>query len=815
MPRIDRSSGLVTGFGVEPALGRRLRESFETRLRWRTCAGNPPAARVLEENVLRSDALVFGTNLLEPVGLAQRVHRVDKSVPVLILTDSASDARLREKILFSNHLGSEVRPFPVARIDELAQVLQRAVERRQQRRHYSGAIESAQLNLGKLSLFQPEINLYLDRLLDRAPLGVVSVDSDSRILSLSRRAEDLFGAREARLLGRSVESLFAESGQALIRVLLRSAAKGTAPPGPNVLRLADDMARPTWVEATVAPLVCHASRRGAMLMLQDVSERVEAENERERAVADLRAHVGVLNVFHGISSSGQLSLDQKCRQMLELGCRQTGMPVGLVVRRIAGEFEVIDACAPQSGIAPGDRLPGCRSLLECTCDTETLICAHHSAKEGSRPARIGGNDIAAFLGIRVFVHGRVYGAVCFASPSTRTEPLGSTDLETLKLIAHWVGGALQREADEAQMSLLSGALEQAADSVVLTDARGRIEYVNPAFETASGYSKDEVLGSAAYTVRGERTSDGTVETLWRQVSEGGVFRGTVPGRRRDGSTALEETTVAPLRDVHGRITHFIATAHDITERTRAEDEARRHRTEMAHVARLSTLGEMTSGLAHELTQPLCAITTYAHTCMRILDSGRTDPDELRYGLEQVVRQADLGAAIFRRLRNFARKEEPPVRRAVALDDLIREAVSLVDADMRQQQVVLDLPERRDLQVNVDPIQIEQVFVNLLRNALDAVGDMSTDRRSITVRYRRVRGSTIKVTIADRGPGCPVECVAKLFQPFFTTKPKGLGIGLGISQTIIEAHGGRLQLTRNGPRGATFAFTLTETDPVPR
>jgi len=297
------------------------------------------------------------------------------------------------------------------------------------------------------------------------------------------------------------------------------------------------------------------------------------------------------------------------------------------------------------------------------------------------------------------------------------------------------------------------------------------------------------------------------QDLWRVVEKGGVYRGVLVNRKKDGSIFHEQKTISPLKDVQGRITHFISTGHDISDRVKAEELDRQHKAELAHVGRLSVLGEMTSGLAHELNQPLCAITTYAQTCLRIIQSGNCKPDDVRYGLEQVVKQAELGGAIFRRLRNFARKGDLRQQR-IDLREVILEAASFVRADVQQNQVQLHLDIPRQLPaVMADPIQIEQVLLNLVRNSMDALSDTDEGRRQITIKAVRHERHSVKVCISDNGCGCPQEVADRLFEPFFTTKATGLGIGLGISQSIIDAHGGHLWLEEGAVQGATFCFVL--------
>jgi len=278
-------------------------------------------------------------------------------------------------------------------------------------------------------------------------------------------------------------------------------------------------------------------------------------------------------------------------------------------------------------------------------------------------------------------------------------------------------------------------------------------------------------------------------------------------RKKDGEVYYEEKTITPLRNSEGTITHYVSTGHDITERLNAEKAASRHQTELAHVARLSTLGEMTSGLAHELNQPLCAITTYTQTCLRVIGSNNYSSDKLRYGLEQVVKQAELAGAIFQRLRNFSRKSVVP-KRVVDLREVVSEVVNLSSSELSENGIAFAINHHCEKPyIKADPIQLEQVLLNLIRNSVDAVANLSSERKSLTLHTSDCSNGEVKVSLTDCGTGCENEVVRRLFEPFYTTKPSGLGIGLGISQSIIEAHGGRLYLESNSPSGATFSFTL--------
>ncbi len=250
---------------------------------------------------------------------------------------------------------------------------------------------------------------------------------------------------------------------------------------------------------------------------------------------------------------------------------------------------------------------------------------------------------------------------------------------------------------------------------------------------------------------------------------------------------------------------------EIQERAKAELEARRHREERDQFSRLGILGEMASNIAHELNQPLAAITNYAEGLTRFIDAGRADPAFLRDGARGIAGQAERAAAIIRRIRAFVRRREA-VRSEVDLDEVVRETLALFEGLAARRGIPLRVFLAGDLpKVTADRVEIEQVLLNLLQNAVDAMVDHEGRERGITVRTSH-DGSSVKVAVRDHGPGLTAEAEAHLFDTFFTTKPQGLGLGLSICRTIVESHGWRLWAADNDDGGLTMRFTLPVATP---
>lgn len=247
--------------------------------------------------------------------------------------------------------------------------------------------------------------------------------------------------------------------------------------------------------------------------------------------------------------------------------------------------------------------------------------------------------------------------------------------------------------------------------------------------------------------------------------------------------------------------------HQAMLRERAEEASRQHQADLAHMVRLNTMGEMASGIAHELNQPLTAVTNYAGACQRMIQAGQ-DAQRLLEPLESIQKQARRASEIIRRLRAFVRKQQPQ-KTQVCLEQLIHEALMLIKTSILRHNIPLLLSLEDDVpDIRVDVIQIEQVILNIVQNAIDAMRDTDSHRRQILIRSHLTPDGMVQTNITDTGPGMDAELKQQVFDAFVTTKGKaGMGIGLSLCRSIIEAHGGHLWVESEPGQGATFSFTL--------
>ncbi len=355
-------------------------------------------------------------------------------------------------------------------------------------------------------------------------------------------------------------------------------------------------------------------------------------------------------------------------------------------------------------------------------------------------------------------------------------------------------------------------LDSVADGIYGVDLQGNATFFNKAAETITGWKAEELIGQNQH----ERLHHTRVDGSPHPPDECPVYRTFRDGEsrfvredlfwRKDGGSFPVEYSSTPLRDEKGEIVGSVVVFRDISARKQAEEEARRYQAELAHVARLSTLGEMASGMAHELNQPLTAIATNADACIRLLESNPDARDRIIDALETIGAQARRAGGIIQQLRQFVRKEEPEPTR-VDLNQLIEEVLSLVrpELDRAGITVVLD-PDPELARVPAQRIQIDQVLLNLILNAIEAMSEQPVGERRLTLRTANAGDNAVVVSVEDTGPGLPPEIRDKLFTPFVTSKPQGMGLGLSISQGIIQAHKGNLYYD-DSAAGACFRFTL--------
>jgi two-component system sensor kinase FixL len=341
--------------------------------------------------------------------------------------------------------------------------------------------------------------------------------------------------------------------------------------------------------------------------------------------------------------------------------------------------------------------------------------------------------------------------------------------------------------------------------MIVIDRQGIIQSFSLAAERLFKYSSDEVIGKNIKMLMPLPYRDGHDGYLQHYQKTGerriiGIGR-IVVGERKGGSTFPMELTVGEMRSYNK--TFYTGFIRDLTERQSTEARLHELQSELVHISRLTAMGEMASTLAHELNQPLSAIANYLKGGMRLLqDRPDEESRQTRDALDKATEQAMRAGQIIRRLRDFVSRGESE-RRAENMSKLVEEASALALVGVRDIHIRFDLDPAAE--VLADKVQIQQVLINLMRNAVEAMA--SSERRELTVRSALFDDDIVEIRVTDTGPGIAPEIADHLFQPFFTTKVHGMGVGLSICRTIVEAHEGRISVEPNPDGGTVFSFTL--------
>ncbi|MCI0356879.1 MAG: PAS domain S-box protein, partial [Planctomycetaceae bacterium] len=342
---------------------------------------------------------------------------------------------------------------------------------------------------------------------------------------------------------------------------------------------------------------------------------------------------------------------------------------------------------------------------------------------------------------------------------------------------------------------------------------GRWLYVSPASQKILGYRPDELVGLDPFEFIHPDDRGDCMLNLQRLIETGEAPASTYRARHADGHFVWLETSAKAVRDAaSGQVREVVATSRDVTERIEAMRKLRQREADLSHAERLSTMGQMASELAHELNQPLYAINNFAEACLvRLNQEPSGELTDLRRWVTQIGEQARRAADVIRRITRFVRKGELG-RELLDLNRCIRDMSVLLEFGSRSKgiHVAYELADHLPA-VIADSVLIEQVLLNLVRNAAEAMEDTPADKRRLVIRTFEDAGNA-GVAVSDSGCGVPADCLERLFEPYFTTKPDGTGMGLAICRSTIEAHGGRIWASNNRTGGATFQFVLPPANP---
>ncbi len=370
--------------------------------------------------------------------------------------------------------------------------------------------------------------------------------------------------------------------------------------------------------------------------------------------------------------------------------------------------------------------------------------------------------------------------------------------------------SLRREiAERNQAEYLTGQVfESSPDTIIIIGTDYRYNRVNPMFARNWGRSAESMVGMHISQLTGMKFFEQNLKAPLDRCFAGENVRFEVwfdnaLGRR------YYAVSYSPLRTSSERVEAALAMSRDLTEFVLASEALRQAQADLAHASRMTTMGELTASLAHEVNQPITAAVNGASACVRWLTRENPDLGEAREAAAGAIRNAKRAADIINRIRSILKKGESQ-RQMADVNELIREMITLLQSETNRYSIPVRAELDADLpKVMADPVQVQQVVMNLVMNGIDAMKDVDQPRE-LSIRSRLAEGQQMVISISDTGVGLPPQQQDKIFDAFFTTKPHGIGMGLRISRSIVESHGGRLWAADNSPRGATFSFTL----PIP-
>ena len=378
------------------------------------------------------------------------------------------------------------------------------------------------------------------------------------------------------------------------------------------------------------------------------------------------------------------------------------------------------------------------------------------------------------------------------------------DYEGRRGILVIVNDITDRVRAEESRTLLATVVERAAEAIVVTDTEGNIKYVNPAFERASGYTRDEVIGNNPRILNSGKQDDNFYRELWATITGGRVWRGNFINKKKDGSLFEEEATISPIRDTDGKIVNYVAVKRDVTKEAQLQRQ-------LIQSQKMEAIGTLAGGIAHDFNNIVFAITGYTELALEDLPAG----SPARWDLERVLGAGKRAGEMVKQILTFSRRGEPE-RRLLDLSPIVKEGLKFLRASIPSTIEIRENMEAALGKVNADPTQIHQVLMNLCTNASHAMRDskgiltvelsgVALDADLGAQRLAVAPGKYIKMAVSDTGHGIPPDIIQRIFEPYFTTKEinEGTGLGLAVIHGIVKSHGGAITVYSEPGRGTTF------------
>ncbi len=561
---------------------------------------------------------------------------------------------------------------------------------------------------------------------------------------------------------------------------------------------------------------------GKVRQLDGRDPHLQEERAPTSPSATIGAPVGQLDVETVVKASqavsGEIVIENLIKTLMVMAVEHAGAERGVLILPRGDQLWVeaeattglktVEVNLRQALMAPSE-LP--LSILQYVIRTQEPVISDDASREKpfSADEYVASRHIRSVLCLPLIKQAKLVG-VLYLENKVAASVFTPARIAVLKLLASQAAISLENARLYGELATSEERWRKLFESVPvgvgLIGSHRRYVATNPAFQRMLGYSATELnrLSPADITHEDDRAE--TEAIVAASIAGEPSQRIEKRYRRQDGGVIWAEVN-GFLASIEGSAPLLGAIAVDVTERKRAEEALRDAHADLERMARLTTMGELSASIAHEINQPLAAVVTQSEAALRFLDRHEPDLEEVRDALSCIARDGMRMADVIRGLRTLARKSAPQLSR-VDIDDVIREVLTLASGELRRHNVVLrtELAAEDEL-VMGDRVQLQQVLLNLIVNGVEAMREVTERTRELTVSSTLADPSSVLVAVQDTGAGLDPAIADRVFQPFFTTKPDGTGMGLAICRSIVEAHGGRLWVSPRAPHGADVRFTV--------
>ncbi|HLN98882.1 MAG TPA: PAS domain S-box protein [Pyrinomonadaceae bacterium] len=638
--------------------------------------------------------------------------------------------------------------------------------------------------------------------------AIITIDSDSTILIVNPATERIFGYSTEEMIGQPLTMLMPE----YLRHLHKSGITRYLETGRKHIQWAAVQLPGLHKSGAEIPLeisfaeFTNDGRRFFTGIARDISERKRLQDKQAR----LARHA----VLHAEVSAAVSESEKSLRAMLEICAAAVVRHLDAAFARIwlLNEEQKVLKLEASAGLYTN--LDGQHAHIPLGSFKIGLIAAEqkpHLTNSVQSDDRVSDKDWAqregmiSFAGYPLLVEGRTVGVIAMFAQ----ESLEQDTIEALESVAPIIAQGIERKRTQDTLRetqrLIQAIFDNSSAVIHVKDLDGRFLLVNRKFEEVVGLKSQEILGKTSFDLFPLNAS--AYDAADREVIETGSASETEEVLITERGNHIFLTTKSLLSDESGKPYALFGISAEITERKKVESDLREIQAELAHLNRVMTVGELTASIAHEINQPLAAIVMNGNAALRWLALDPPNLARARDSAELIIRDGDRASHVIARIRALLKKA-PPSKTLLDVNEFVLEVVDLTQSEMVRNRVRLRVELAGDLpRVPGDRIQLQQVMLNLIANAVEAMRAIQDRQRALLITTDIIDNTVVRLAVSDNGPGIDSQTAQHLFNAFSTTKPEGMGVGLAISRSIIEAHGGRLWTEANDEFGATFQFTL--------